>query len=144
MHHTTGKLPNPPHYWTTLEVVAERGLREYLEDEMGNPRYSPFGETGEDMAQWPDADAEAGKVPRPLGSECSMFIGFSTSGSNQPQRTEALILRFVGDIYPQRGEYFPATAFSGSGHSSASETEKSRTIVAPRTDLSCHTASGRC
>ena len=29
---------------------------------MGNPRYSPFGETGEDMAQWPDADAEAGKV----------------------------------------------------------------------------------
>lgn len=62
MHHTTGKLPNPPHYWKTLEVVAERGLREYLEDEMGNPRYSPFGETGEDMAQWPDADAEAGKV----------------------------------------------------------------------------------
>ena len=62
MHHTTGKLPNPPHYWKTLEVVAERGLREYLEDEMGNPRYSPFVNTDEDMAQWPDADAEAGKV----------------------------------------------------------------------------------
>eukprot|EP00747_Dinoflagellata_sp_TGD_P215286 gnl/TRDRNA2_/TRDRNA2_88000_c0_seq1.p1 gnl/TRDRNA2_/TRDRNA2_88000_c0~~gnl/TRDRNA2_/TRDRNA2_88000_c0_seq1.p1 ORF type:complete len:392 (-),score=73.63 gnl/TRDRNA2_/TRDRNA2_88000_c0_seq1:12-1187(-) len=60
------KLPNPSHYWSTIEVVKERGLVSYLEFEDGTPRYqrSPSSNSAEVppecMVPWPDEEAEAG------------------------------------------------------------------------------------
>jgi len=63
-----GKLPNPQHFWTTVETVRERGLVPYLEHEDGTPRYRPPLRMAKDdvvpagsMLVWPDEEAEAGK-----------------------------------------------------------------------------------
>ena len=62
------KLPNPGHYWTTAELVRERGLLPFLEHEDGTPRFVPSPTMKRDdaipqdkMLVWPDEEAEAGK-----------------------------------------------------------------------------------
>jgi glyoxylase-like metal-dependent hydrolase (beta-lactamase superfamily II) len=61
------KIPNPQHYFSTMEAVRERGLIPFLEHEDGTPRYRPKqGEPrsaeipAEFVLTWPDEDAEAG------------------------------------------------------------------------------------
>lgn len=64
------KLPNPPQYWTTVDNLMKRGLIPYLEHPDGTLRYKPDLTTigagtvvpGDCMVEWPDAEAEAGKI----------------------------------------------------------------------------------
>lgn len=62
------KLPNPDSYWSTMRNLIARGLTPYLEHEDGTPRFLPkMGPRdnhvpAEFMIEWPDAEAEAGKI----------------------------------------------------------------------------------
>merc|ERR1712222_131168 len=62
-----GKIPNPPHFTSTVDMIEQRGLRPFLEFEDGTPRYIPEPGSPNDtavpaecMVEWPDEEAEAG------------------------------------------------------------------------------------
>jgi glyoxylase-like metal-dependent hydrolase (beta-lactamase superfamily II) len=63
------KIPNPSSYFSTVEVIKERGLLPFLEDEHGEARFKPVMGSPKDLpipedkvVVWPDEEAEAGKV----------------------------------------------------------------------------------